>query len=404
MKHIQLKLIHIVKVFVILTMLFLTTACWSSREIEDLRAYLGIGIDVADETKFEKEVNMLGGHYPKKNILTATVQVVPGVYGRSDQSQNTGSQTPETFFNEKLTGDSIFQIFRQFSLRRDRPIIGHHLKVVVVSRALCEKYGLEKILDFFLRDNDIRPSALILISQEKAMDVLSSSQPGEIPALNLKGLVNNRHRTNRILPPVSLSRLEAYMQSKRSFILQNVITAENEIKFSGAAIFKGEANQWIGQLNQTDLESISYISGTAKGGVLKTYDPENGQSIVYEVKSADSVITPKVEGDKISFHVSMRTTGEIMEDWSEPDRLVDEDYMNKLTTLFKKQCQKQIDETLYKLQNKYRVDVVEFGNQLRIDHPKVWNRVKDHWDEVFSTAPITYDLEVDITDYGSAIH
>ncbi|TKH13706.1 spore gernimation protein GerC, partial [Peribacillus simplex] len=41
------------------------------------------------------------------------------------------------------------------------------------------------------------------------------------------------------------------------------------------------------------------------------------------------------------------------------------------------------------------------GNRLRIEHPKVWNKVKKDWDRTFSEAPIKYDVKLTIKDYGT---
>lgn len=131
-------------------LLVLNTGCWSSQEIEDLSIVVGLGLDVANESKFERDLAKQGGAYPKRNVLTATVQIVPPISGRGQrqgqgqgQSQG-GSSGGKAYLNEKLTGDSIFQIFRQFSVRRDRPLIGDHLKVIVVASELAKSTAWSK--------------------------------------------------------------------------------------------------------------------------------------------------------------------------------------------------------------------------------------------------------------------
>lgn len=310
--------------------------------------------------------------------------------------------TSESFLNERLTGDSIFQIFRQFSLRRDRPIIGQHLKVIVISSELAAKFPLEQLLDLMLRDNDIRPSALILVSQNKAIDVLNASQPGEVPALNLRGLVRNQTRTNRILPAVSLSKLEGLMQSERSFVLQNAIVANNELKFAGGALFN-KHNNFIGQINQTDIEGISWIKGRS-GGVLKTYKEGEGTTILYEITSVNSKITTTLEDGELSFHIDVNSKGELMEDWSlskEPSS--NSKYIEELEETFTKAVRAEIEQLLYKLQHTYHVDAIEFGEEVRIKYPREWNKIKERWDEVFSKTRITYDINLEIMDTGSSI-
>ncbi|MCM3786293.1 Ger(x)C family spore germination protein [Neobacillus mesonae] len=388
------------KLILIFTLTVCMSGCWSSREIEDLRVYVGLGLDVAEETKFEKEVDKLGGHYPKKDLLTATVQIVPGTNEKQASPGQGGGGASESYLNERLTGDSLLQIFRQFSLRRDRPIIGHHLKVIVISSELATKFGLEQLLDFVLRDNDIRPSALVVISQQRASDVLSASQPGEVPAFNVRGLVNNRTRTNRILPPVSLGKLEGLMQSEHSFVLQNIIVAENELKFAGSAVFN-KHNKFIGRLSQTDNEAISWIKGTP-GGVLKTYLEEKDTTIVYEISSVNSKITPSLDGDELSFHIDVHSKGELIEDWSVPEQPSDnEEYIEEIEKLFNEAVKNEIKQLLNKLQNTYHVDAVGFGDQVRIKYPKYWNKIEGRWDEVFSEVEITYDVNLEVVDYGS---
>lgn len=237
------------------------SGCWSSREIEDLSLYVGLGIDVGKETEFEKDIAAQGGSYPKKNYVTATVQIAPG-FSNSQSSQQSGSPSSgkTSYANEQLSGDSMLQIFRQFALRRDRPLIGHHLKVIVVSKDIAKKYGLDQLLDFVLRDNDIRPNCLVLISHHSALDVLTSQDPSRIPAFYLTGITNNSYLSNKILDPVLLSKLDAQMQSGSSFLLQNVLNSHGEDKFSGGSIFDGKTTKFIGELSQTDLEGLSWLN------------------------------------------------------------------------------------------------------------------------------------------------
>ncbi|RCX23765.1 spore germination protein [Fontibacillus phaseoli] len=382
-------------------LLILNTGCWSSNEIEDVSVYVGLGLDVAQVSEFERGIEKQGASYPREKVLTATVQIVPPITGKGQKQGGSSSTPSEAYMNEKLTGDSIIQIFRQFSLRRDRPLIGHHLKVIVVSSELAKRYSLEQIFDFILRDNDIRPSCLVLVSHRNAFEALSTNEPGEVPALYLAGLVDNRYRSNKIIPPVTLIKLDSAMQSGSSFLLQNVVTAQNDHKFSGAGIFKGSTKKWVGELSQLDLEGLSWFSFDVKGGALKTYAPE-GYSITYEPKNSKSKIIPKVEGNDISFHIKVSSEGRLIEDWSFPEIPSSGQYMRELEKQFEKEARKQIQQVLHKMQHVYRVDVGGFNKQLRIKYPKVWNKVKEDWDETFSNIPITYEIDMKITDFGSS--
>lgn len=394
---------RILGMVLICSMLLTTTGCWSNDEIEELNLYVGLGMDVAQESKFEKQVNEQGGHYPKKKNMTVTVQITPPSSGQKKNQNSSSPQGGKSYLNERLTGDSVVQILRQFALRRERPLIGHHLKVIVLSTELAKKYNLEQLLDYIMRDNDIRPSCLILISHGSAVEALNSSEPGEIPALYLTGLFDNRQLSNKILPAMSLAKLDGMMQSGSSFLLQNVITAEGEHKFSGAGIFKGTSKKWIGSLSQTDLEGLSWITGKVRTGALKTYKPRTGDTITYEPKVTKSKITPIVRGDQISFHVEVASRGALIEDWSSPQHTATESYQDELEGYFEDTVREQIRQVLYKMQETYHVDVAGFGEQLRIKHPRLWKKVEKNWDEAFSKANVTYDVKINITNYGSSM-
>ncbi|PZT53095.1 Ger(x)C family spore germination protein [Paenibacillus silvae] len=386
----------------VVTILSILSGCWSSREIEDLSLYVALGIDVGHETEFEKKIAEQGGRYPKLDNVTATVQIAPG-YSSSQKSEQSGSPASgkTSYANERLTGDSLLQIFRQFALRRDRPLIGHHLKVIVISKDIAKKYGLDQLLDFILRDNDIRPNCLVLISHHRAVDVLTSNDPSRIPAFYLTGITNNSYISNKILEPVSLAKLDAQMQSGSSFLLQNVLNYNGEDKFSGGSIFDAKTKKFIGELSQTDLEALSWLRPNQKGGVIKTYSKE-GFTVIYEIKKKRTRIIPKVDGDNISFHIKAESEGWMMEDWRSPEKEEKGAYQDELEKDFAKLVEQQIKDMLYKLQHTYQVDVADFRDTIRIKYPKTWKKVKDHWDEIFAKVPITYEVKTRIVNPGSS--
>ncbi|MBA4494055.1 hypothetical protein H1191_07030 [Paenactinomyces guangxiensis] len=60
-----------------------------------------------------------------------------------------------------------------------------------------------------------------------------------------------------------------------------------------------------------------------------------------------------------------------------------------------------VDQALRKIQKEYKADVAGFNDQLRIQYPKVWQKVKKDWDKRFSEPKVNYSVKVDIIDYGT---
>ncbi|MGW9103323.1 Ger(x)C family spore germination protein [Priestia megaterium] len=393
--HVQFLLV-LLSVFLLLPL----AGCWSSHEIEEQSLEVGVAFDKGKESMIEEELDEQGEGYERKNLITSTYQLITPQVASSTTKQGGPQQKP--YVNVSETGDSAFQMVRELSLRSDTPLNSSHLKVMVISGAVAHSYSLEQLVDQSLRDNDLRPSCLVLISKGRARDTLESKTAGEIPAFRLSGMVNNTYRTTRILPPMSLIKLESKIQSGSSFLLQNVVSANGEIKFAGAAVIKGKTGEMIGFLNEEELEGVTWITGKGKGGLVKSFDKKTGQLIVYEIESMKSHIQPHVKGNNISFDVHIESEGRLSESGVVSGNPFENQFLKKAQKASEKEVEYLVKNVVEKMQKEYKVDVAGFGNRLRITHPRVWRRVKENWDQTFSEVPINYDVKLTIKDYGTS--
>jgi spore germination protein len=393
--HVQFLLVFL-SVFLLVPL----TGCWSSHEIEERSLGVGVALDKGKESMIEKEFDEQGGRYARKNLITSTYQLITPQVASSTTKQ--GGPQQKSYVNVSETGDSAFQMLRELSLRSDTPLTSPHMKVMVIGEALARSYSLEQLVDQSLRDNDFRPSCLMFISKGRASDTLESKTAGEIPAFRLSAMVENPYRTTRILPPMPLIKLESKIQSRSSFLLQNIVSANGEIKFAGAAIIKGKTNKMIGFLNEEELDGLTWITGKGKGGLVKSFNEKTGQLIVYEIESMKSHIEPHVKGNSISFNVRIEAEGRLSENWVVSGNPLKNQFLQKVQKNSEKKVEHLVKNTVEKMQKEYKVDVAGFGNQLRIKRPRVWMRVKDNWDQTFSEVPINYDVKLMIKDYGAS--
>ncbi|PEN84801.1 spore gernimation protein GerC [Bacillus cereus] len=382
--------------FVLLLVPFSLTGCWSSKEIEDVSFTAGIALDRGKKSIAEEEIQKKEGKYVKRNLIKVTYQII------SPSAKNSGGGQQKSYINISETGDSLHQVAREVALKREKPLFSAHLKSIVISEDLVRTYSLRDLLDHFLRDNELRLSCIVFISKGKASASLESKEKGEIPAIRLTGIAANRDKTARISPPVSLAKLEGKMQSGTSFLLQNVSTVNGEVKLAGAAIIKGSSKKLCGFLNEEDLEGITWIKGKANGSLVKTLDKKTGQPIIYEVKSIRSNITSHVKKNKIFFDVNIESEGSL----TEHGIGLKKSYKNQFIKRTEKAVEQEITRLMHgateKTQKKYHVDVAGFGNRLRMEHPKIWEKVQKDWDRKFSEISIKYHVNVTIEDYGAS--
>ncbi|MCY8071929.1 Ger(x)C family spore germination protein [Bacillus inaquosorum] len=397
------KIKHPLPAIVILCLLMIcVTGCWSSREIEELGLTFAIAIDKGKETNTEKELKEEGGSYPKKDNITLTYQFVnEKAAGAGTSSGDGGGQgAQKAYINISETGDSLQQIGSEIALRRDREVFSPHLKVVVMSEDVLRTYPIDKMLDQFFRDNEIRLSCLVLSAKGEAREALQLKESGEIPAFRLVGLGENEHKVSRILPPVTLAKLIGKLHSDSSFLLQNVVAANGAIKYSGAAVINGKSKKMIGTLNEYETEGITWIAGEGKGGVVKSYDKKSQQVIAYDINYIKSKIKPVVKGTDISFHVDIESEGDLVENWNTKETL-DTKFLERIETNTENEVKKIVGNVLKKLQDDYKADVAGFDESLRLEHPDLWKKVENNWDDTFSKATITYSVKATITHYGT---
>ncbi|MDM5309786.1 Ger(x)C family spore germination protein [Peribacillus frigoritolerans] len=375
------------------------TGCWSSHEIEEQSLGIGLAFDKGKQSSIEKELNEQMDGYLKKDLITSTFQLITTQVASSTTKQ-AGPQK-KAYINVSETGDSVIQMARELSLS-EQPLTAHHMKVIVIGEDLARSYDLEQFLDHNLRDNDYRPSCLVLISKGRASKTLESKKAGEIPAFRLVGIVENIYRTTRILPPMPLFKLESKLHSESSFLLQNVLSVNGKVKFAGAAVIDGKTHKMTGTLNEEELEGVTWITGKGKGGVVKSFEKETGKLIVYEIESMKSSIKPRVKGSNISFDVNIESEGRLSESRVVPGDTFKNEFLKKAEKSSEKEVKRLVRNSLEKMQKEYQVDVAGFGRRLRIENPKVWKKVKKDWDQTFSETPININVKLAIKDYGTS--
>jgi len=381
-----------------MTVSFLLTGCWSSKEIEDLGIIVGTSLDL--ETGDVSSEEQQDARYANRDLLTITNQFITSETTVSGTKE--GTLPEKAYKNVTETGDAVLPTLRNMLLKVDKRSFAEHSKVIIIGEDLASTVNLQQTLDFFLRELEIRPSGLLLIAQNRASQALETNEPTKIPAFQLVEMMEGHERTTKILPPMTVAKLEGKLYSDSSFLLPNVLAEDGEVRFAGAAVIEGKTKKLRGFLNESDLEGIAWITGEGKGGLVKGFDEESGAPIIYEIISAKSKIIPLIKDDQISFTIKIQTEGRISEHWVLSDKAFDNRFLKKAEKVFEKEIERLVKKVLEKTQHEFQTDVAGFGNKIRIDYPKVWQKIKKDWDQTFSEVPITCEVNVTIKDYGTS--
>ncbi|MBN8201015.1 Ger(x)C family spore germination protein [Bacillus sp. NTK034] len=384
------------KVLLFILVVIFLSGCWSSKEIEELGLIIGTAIDLDNEGEFEdRQRGMTNG-----DVFKLTNQLITAE--TANNAMNGGQSQVRAYKNITETGDAVLPALRNMILRIDKRAFGEHAKVIVIGEELARSYNLEQVLDFFRREQEMRPSTLIVIAKGSASKTLESAEATVIPAIQVVEMVQGMERTTKILTPTPIAKIEGQLNSGNSFLLQTVATENNDRKLTGAAMIDGNTKTLRAFLNDQETEGVSWITGKGKGGLVRSYDDEAHLPIVYESLSMKSKIKPTVKGDSISFTVKIETEGRIGEHWDISGKAFDSKYMKRAEKAAEKEIERLVKNVLAKTQEEYKMDVMGFGRTLQISYPQVWNKVKNNWDETFSEIPVKFSINVSIKEMGTS--
>lgn len=384
------------KVLLFILVVIFLSGCWSSKEIEELGLIIGTAIDLDNEGEFEdRQRGMTNG-----DVFKLTNQLITAE--TANNATNGGQSQVRAYKNITETGDAVLPALRNMILRIDKRAFGEHAKVIVIGEELARSYNLEQVLDFFRREQEMRPSTLIVIAKGSASKTLESAEATVIPAIQVVEMVQGMERTTKILTPTPIAKIEGQLNSGNSFLLQTVATENNDRKLTGAAMIDGNTKTLRAFLNDQETEGVSWITGKGKGGLVRSYDDEAHLPIVYESLSMKSKIKPTVKGDSISFTVKIETEGRIGEHWDISGKAFDSKYMKRAEKAAEKEIERLVKNVLVKTQEEYKMDVLGFGRSLQISYPQVWNKVKNNWDETFSEIPVKFSVNVSIKEMGTS--
>ncbi|TXK77361.1 Ger(x)C family spore germination protein [Paenibacillus sp. N3.4] len=379
-------------------LLFPITGCWDRVEIEDVGIVLGIGFDKPSEDMKEPSQTMAVQPIQGKNKRISMMHhfAIPKHFAAKE-----GGLALNNYINIVSEGDAVFDNINRLSSRLSRIPSYEHLRIIVISGELAKTFDLQNMINFLLRNTETRRTIRVMISEGKTSDIFQKKGIDSNPALKLRGMAEEFHKTLLIPPLLELGDMSENLTGKKSFIIQRVVTFGKENKLAGAAVIKGDQGRMIGWIGEKEVVGLNWLKGGNKQtGITKGVDPKSGERIVYEVRTIKSTIVPKVEAEQISFEVNIQTEGRLREDWAYPGNALEESFVKRAEQATEVSIKKSVETALAKTQKEYKVDVINFGKKLEIKYPKVWKQIKDDWDTTFSMLPIKVNVKVKIIEFG----
>lgn len=408
--------------FIVCGCLTILTGCWDRIEIENRAYILGVAIDKyppipqtdreskletseAEEEKFE----MMELHSGEP-MYAMTVQVpiikkanltVPTSAGGSGGGGGGGGEASRTWDITQV-GNSFFEMNRELASRMSFIPYYEHLQTIILSEEVATQ-GIKDVLDFFVRDPEMRRRTKIFISPGYAKSILDvTPRIEDYPSVYLAEIPLNSSVSARIIYRTDLGEAVQNIQAGLDFILPKVESTKDELKVCKAVVFKGD--KMVGELSELEIEALKLIRNVYKGGVITAQNPADTEGIIaLEVTKVKSKIIPVVNGQKVGFTVNLNIEGNYAENINmDAYQKIDTEYLAEVEKVFSAYIEQQCVDTVKRVQKDFNADIFQFNNILKTQKPAYWKQVKERWYDIFPGIDVQVKARVTIRQVGNS--
>lgn len=395
MFHHNRKIRLLILFFLLLPLL---TGCWDSKEIDKRANVLAIGIDEANskDRKQEDDIAHLKNKIPipNKEMIKLTAQIA--VPGRIPLGPEQGGKSQNPVLVIHVVGHTIDDAIVNLQQEVANQLFLGHLRIIVLNEKVARK-GTQRFNDFLRRNPQIRRTANLVVSKEKASTYMKIFPKLErVPSLYLADMVDNLAAQGKF-PPSFIGHFWTILSSKGqdTYLPYFSIKEKANIQLNGLAYFKGD--RMVGKTTPLEIGDFMSVIGISKGGYGAFSDvPGTDNVVMISTKKRKSKIKVNLKNGKPHVLIKIRYECEIQEKESQKIFISDSSMIKKIEKEFSKSVIKSIRSFIVKTQVA-ESDIFGFGEHFRAKIPKYWRenvRTKEKWEEIYK-AGLTFEIKVD---------
>ena len=371
--------------------LTLLTGCYNYEELNNLAIVSAISISLNKNNQYDVIVQVVN---PKKE-------------------QDSSSSNEPDFITFESTGSTLHESFRKLTKKSLKRIYGNQMQVVIIDESIA-KNNLKDILDFLIREPEIRNEVYILIGKDK--DILKILTPlNNISSQNIKESIENDTKRLGCSKIITLSDLiKDYKNPNIELTIPSIKISGNSndgkeeknleqsqtdtsIELDGIAVFKD--NKLKGYL--TDDESLTYnfITNKIKNTLIKLNYNNNNEYIITETISSKTKLIPNIKNNTIT--INIKGTSAITELNKKID-IEKKENINKLEKKLNNKIEKFITINYQRINDKYNSDIYGFKDLYYKTNNKYYKRMNNK-ENILKNIKIKVKVDIKIIEQGNLL-
>lgn len=377
----------------LLVLAVLASGCWDRHEIDRHGFVLGVAIDVPDPAAPALEQYGAIAGAPRYRLTFGLPILAKLKSGGSGGGSGDSSGSRHFIFTAE--GQSMFAIVRGTDARFNRALFFEDMQVLILSEAIARQ-GIGDIMDFWLRDPEMRRRCKLFVTLGKAADVLTTNvKSTEFNSLYLSEITMTSNKAPYYGTKQDLGEVSRALHSGRGFLLPLIEVWQDDMRLSGSAVFK--RGVMVGTLNETETIGTKLLRDNLKQGVTPVPCPDHPDELaVFELFEHDIHIAPRLEGDRLWFTLDAKLAGSLGENMCAGHNAADTAFLHRIEAAVAQTLTSDV-VAAYAKQQQLQVDASDLGDLVYRRYPHYWEQVKDRWDdEVFPTVPLEVNIQVTI--------
>ena len=374
----------VVKLIALILSATLFSGCIPHTELDERAIILAIAIDYEEE-----EYNVTFQYYNPTGL---------GGQAPVDNSQ-------PNVLTSSGKGMDVYEALEDASFKCGRELLLGVAQIILIGEEAAN-HSVTDVMDFSKSCFQSHPYMLVAITEGKAEDYMQVKfSEGIVSTHKLKYLLQNADRYGMAALPTALDLFIALHTEQQSACLPRLKLNEDEesdasedgksIEISGGVLIKDGKAQ--------DTEDMDTMKGLLLlGGRINettvTFEKED-EVISVGLIGMKREVTPAFEEGKLIFQVKLTSGGRY---FTAPGGVgLDRDRQTV------EQCQEQLKEIMQTAAEntviKYGADPINLERTVRHSNYKLWQQVKDDWEELLKECEFLFDIEVEIDRLSLAV-
>ena len=352
------------------------TGCWDKVEIDERAFALGVGVDLNDPESEDP-------------IKASFIIPSPAFIRGEGEVANIVLMSP---------GVSLISIMRRMNMRASVSLYLGHLRVILLGEDLVKDENiLREIFDALEKDPHISRKVNIAVVEGKAEDVVKI-EPEIEPNITeyIRRMFQLAHRTNRA-PLEDLDSIFYQFHKNGNGIITRIIPGESDVKVAGAAVFKHF--QFVDFIGEEVNRGLMFLRDKAKsGGYNVKFEGITTPIEITDTKTKYSLVR---NNDDFRIIVEVDLEGDIRQHYFNPEvRVLDPEKIEELQAALASSVKANMQHSLNVFQKELQVDVIGFDDYIHRYHPKLWNEIRDEYEEIFPQMDVVINVDASIRRVG----